>query len=81
MHLYLLHLLLAVDASAYGAGAVLLQEDADGIEHPVSYFSKNIKLVLAVQHFEVYLSSICGPIIVYTDHNPLTFLDRMCGKN
>ncbi len=32
--------LLAVDASAYGAGAVLLQEDVKRIEHPVSYFSK-----------------------------------------
>lgn len=85
--------LLAVDASAYGAGAVLLQEDAKGIEHPVSYFSKKFNrhqkvystvekaLVLAIQHFEVYLSLICGPIVVYTDHNPLTFLDRMRGKN
>ncbi len=88
--------LLAVDASAYGAGAVLLQEDCNGIEHPVSYFSKKfnrhqqvystvekeaLALILAVQHFEVYLSAVCGPITVYTDHNPLTFLDRMRGKN
>ncbi|XP_048044029.1 uncharacterized protein LOC125266937 isoform X1 [Megalobrama amblycephala] len=87
--------LLAIDASAYGAGAVLSQ-DVNGIEHPVSYFSKKfnhhqkmystvekeaLALVLAVQHFEVYLSSVCGPIVVYTDHNPLTFLDRMRGKN
>ncbi len=82
--------LLAVDARTCGVGVVLLQEDADGIEHPVSYFAKKLNLhqqvystigkealalVLAVQHFEVYLSSICGPIIVYTSHNPLTFLD------
>lgn len=40
-----------------------------------------LALVLAIQHFEVYLNSICGPIVVYTDHNPLTFLDRMRGKN
>lgn len=88
--------LLAVDASAYGAGAVLLQEDCNGIEHPVSYFSKKfnrhqqvystvekeaLALILAVQHFEVYLSAVGGPITVYTDHNPLTFLDRMRGKN
>lgn len=88
--------LLAVDASAFGAGAVLLQEDDKGVEHPVSYFSKKfnchqqvystvekeaLALVLAVQHFEVYLSSVCGPIVIYTDHNPLTFLDRMRGKN
>ena len=30
---------LAIDASDYGAGAVLLQEDTKGIEHPISYFS------------------------------------------
>ncbi|KAI7790505.1 hypothetical protein IRJ41_012050 [Triplophysa rosa] len=88
--------LLAVDASACNAGAVLLQKDTEGIEHPVCYFSKKfnrhqqvystiekeaLALVLAVQHFEIYLSSPCGPIVVYTDHNPLIFLDRMRGKN
>lgn len=29
---------LEVDTSAVGAGAVLLQEDDQGIDHPVSYF-------------------------------------------
>ena len=32
--------ILEVDASAVGAGAVLLQEDEQGINHPVSYFSR-----------------------------------------
>ena len=31
---------LAVDASDIGAGAVLLQEDDKGIDHPMCYFSK-----------------------------------------
>ena len=31
---------LEVDASATGAGAVLLQEGPDGLDHPVCYFSK-----------------------------------------
>ncbi len=31
---------LQIDASATGAGAVLLQEDRFSVEHPVSYFSK-----------------------------------------
>ena len=31
---------LAVDASDTGAGSVLMQEDGNGIGHPVSYFSK-----------------------------------------
>ncbi|KAL1275959.1 hypothetical protein QQF64_035582 [Cirrhinus molitorella] len=84
-----------VDASARGAGAVLMQADDAGIEHPVSYFSKKftkcqqnystiekeaLALLLALQHFEVYLSS-GNRIIVYTDHNPLTFLSRMSNSN
>lgn len=31
---------LEIDASAVGVGAVLLQEDAQGIDHPVAYFSR-----------------------------------------
>lgn len=31
---------LAVDDSVLSAGAVLFKEDDDGIDHPVSYFSK-----------------------------------------
>lgn len=61
-----------VHASAHGAGAVLLQEDDCGIDHPVCYFSKKfnkhqlnystiekeaLALLLAMQHFEVYVGS------------------------
>jgi len=64
---------LAVDASDVGAGAVLLQEDDLGIEHPICYFSKRFEksqknyctsekellaLVLALQYFEVYVSAL-----------------------
>lgn len=86
---------LAVDACDYGVGAVLLQLGADHINHPVSYFSKKfshpqrsystiekeaLALVLAVQHFEVYLgASQC--IVVYSDHDPLKFLWRMRNAN
>ncbi len=87
---------LEVDASAVGAGAVLIQEDANGIEHPISYYSRKfnkhqlnystiekeaLALLLAVQHFEVYLGSSGLPIVVYTDHNPLVFLTRMYNHN
>lgn len=87
---------LEVDASDCGAGAVLLQEDSDGIEHPLCYFSKKfnqhqrrystieketLALLLALQHFEVYLGSSTLPIIIYTDHNPLVFLHRMQNSN
>ncbi len=87
---------LEVDASAYGAGAVLLQEDEQGIDHPVCYFSKKLNkhqvnystiekealaLLLALQHFEVYVGSSSAPVFVYSDHNPLVFLSRMRNNN
>ena len=83
---------LAVDASDVAAGAVLLQEDDTGVEHPVCYFSKKfnksqrnystiekecLALVLALQHFEVYVSYSSLPIVVYSDHNPLVFLPKL----
>lgn len=87
---------LEVDASAVGAGAVLLQEDASGIDHPVCYFSRKfnkhqrnystiekeaLALLLALQYFEVYIGSSSIPVAVFTDHNPLTFLSRMYNQN
>jgi hypothetical protein len=87
---------LAVDASDIGAGSVLLQEDENGVDHPVCYFSKKfnasqmnystiekecLSLILAVQHFEVYLTSSSLPILVYSDHNPLTFINKMKNNN
>lgn len=85
-----------VDASSVGAGAVLCQMDAEGLDHPVCYFSKKfnhcqsrystieqetLALLLALQYFEVYVGSSAAPVVVYTDHNPLVFLHRMCNHN
>jgi hypothetical protein len=87
---------LVVDASDVGAGAVLVQEGKLDVDHPVCYYSKKfnkhqknystvekeaLALLLALQHFEVYVSAAQRPIVVYTDHNPLTFLDKMKNKN
>lgn len=87
---------LEVDASGVAAGAVLLQEDSEGIDHPVCYFSRKfakhqinystieketLALLMALQHFEVYLGSSAVPVLVYTDHNPLTFLSSMYNHN
>ena len=87
---------LAVDASDVGAGGVLLQEDSNGVDHPVCYFSRKfnkqqrnystiekecLALILAIQHFEVYLTSSATPIVVFSDHNPLSFLHKMKNKN
>jgi hypothetical protein len=87
---------LAVDASDLGAGGVLLQEDDDGLDHPVSYFSKKfdshqlnystieketLAMILALKHFQIYLKSTTQQVVVFTDHNPLTFIHRMKGSN
>ncbi|KAI2644029.1 Retrovirus-related Pol polyprotein from transposon 17.6 [Labeo rohita] len=87
---------LEVDASVVGCGAVLTQEGELGVHHPICYFSKNfskaqrrystiekeaLALILALQHFEVYVGGSPEPVAVYTDHNPLVFLMRMCNSN
>lgn len=72
------------------------QSDSSGVNHPVCYFSKKINkhqkncstiekealaLMLALRHFEVYLYPARDPVKIYTDHNPLTFIAKMSGKN
>ena len=88
---------IAVDASDNATGAVLLQKDEQcDVERPVAYFSKKfdkhqqnystiekelLGIVLALQHFKVYVCSAKKPLVVYTDHNPLVFLNRLKNKN
>lgn len=84
-----------MDASAAGAGAVLLQKDEEGIDHPICFYSKKfnrhqcnystiekeaLALLLSLQHFEVYVGSTSYPVLVYTDHNPFTFLSNVQSK-
>ncbi len=35
-----------------------------------------LALIWALQHFSVYLNS-SAPIVIYTDHNPLTFFNSL----
>ena len=87
---------ICVDASDIGAGAVLQQEDARGIDHPICYYSRKFDkhqqnystveketfaLILTLQHCMVYLNTTVKPIIVYTDHNPLVFVNKMRNQN
>ena len=84
-----------VDASQVGAGAVLLQEGEEGVLRPVCFFSRKfnsyqsnysviekeaLALIWAIQHFEVYVGG-AAPIVVFTDHNPLTFLKSLKSPN
>lgn len=87
---------LHIDASDVAAGAVLMQEGKDSVLHPVSYMSVKFKphqknyatiekealsLLLALEKFDVYLGSTGNKIIVFSDHNPLTFVRKMKNKN
>lgn len=86
---------LMVDASDKGAGAVLMQTKGT-LRHPVAYFSKKfnkyeinystiekeaLALLWALRHFEVYITTASTSTLVYTDHNPLTFVNRMKNHN
>ena len=88
--------ILTIDASDVGAGAVLMQEDSRGLDHPLSYFSckfndsqrnystsekETLALLLALQHYDFYVTAAQFPLVVYTDHNPLVFLNRLKNKN
>lgn len=87
---------LEVDTSAFGAGAVLLQVDANGIPHPVCLISTKFKkhqlnystiekeiltMLLALQHFEVYVGYYALPVTWYINHNPLLYLKQMYNHN
>lgn len=76
--------------------SVLLQENEQRIYHPVCYFPKKFQkhhshystnekealaLLLALQHFEVYVGSTVLPVQVFPDHNPLVFLAQIRNSN
>ena len=86
---------IAVDASHFGIGSVLLQNYADK-KHPVSYYSRKLNksqinystieketlsLILSLHHFRVYTDSSKFELTVHTDHNPLVFLNNMKNSN
>ena len=84
---------LAVDSSNIAVGGNLFQI-IDGVEHPICFFSKKLDvhqqnystiekealgLILAVRAFSIYFGS--SRVRVFTDHNPLVFLKKMCNHN
>lgn len=82
---------LQIDASGLGVGAVLLQADLEtSVLHPVAYYSCKLKnhqlaystiekealsLILAIKKFECYLQTSPHCVQVFTDHNPLAFIN------
>ena len=73
-----------------------MQEDGNRVDHLVGYISKKfnkhqknyctiekecLSLILALQHFEVHLTSSSSSIVVFSDHNSLIFIHKMKNKN
>lgn len=88
--------IIAVDASDVGIGGVLFQKGEDGEVYPISYYSKKLltaerkystiekealALIRTISHFRPYLTNLSFPVEVWTDHNPLVFIERMKGSN
>ena len=86
--------ILQTDASNYGVGAVLSQTDADGLEHPIAYFSRKLldreqkystiekeclAIKLAIKAFQMYL--LGRPFIIQTDHRTLQWLSNVKDEN
>ena len=85
---------LQTDASDRGVGAVLSQLDADGEEHPVSYYSRKLlprevrystvekeclAIKLSLEAFKVYLLGRRFKIV--TDHRALQWINSLKDKN
>ena len=86
--------ILQTDASDQGVGAVLTQRDKNGLEHPVSYYSRKLlpreqhystvekellAIKLATNAFRVYLFG--RPFTIVTDHRSLEWLERLKENN
>ena len=86
--------ILQTDASNYGVGAVLSQTDADGLEHPIAYFSRKLldreqkystiekeylAIKLSIKAFQMYLLGC--PFIIQTDHRTLQWLSNVKDEN
>ncbi|XP_068684916.1 uncharacterized protein [Montipora foliosa] len=86
--------ILQVDASNRGLGAILSQQDKEGLEHPIAYASRKLQpreeklsttekeclgIVWAVELFRYYLFG--RQFRLQTDHNPLVWLNQVRDKN
>jgi hypothetical protein len=85
---------LLVDASDHTVAGALLQTGIDGIEHPIAFFSQKLndtqrrwatvekEAFSALSALRKYRHWIFGTkVVVYSDHNPLTFLTESAPKS
>ena len=89
--------IIQVDACDVGAGGVLLQEDSSTrVLHPICYFSTKflshqrnystiekecLALLMALRKFNFFVYDSPHIVTVHCDHNPLTFIHKMCNHN
>ncbi|XP_062527926.1 uncharacterized protein K02A2.6 isoform X1 [Bombyx mori] len=81
--------IVTVDASPVGLGAILSQEDRNGVERPVSYASRSLTpaekkysqiqkeataIIFGVKKFHQFLYGRSEPFTLRTDHKPLTVI-------
>lgn len=86
-------IILTVDASPVGLGAILSQIGSNGVEQPVSYASRSLSaaekkysqiqkeataIIFGVRKYHQYLYGRSEPFSLRTDHKPLTII---FGKN
>ncbi len=86
--------ILQTDASDHGVGAVLSQQDDDGNDRPIAYFSRKLlprevrystiekeclAIKLGVETFKVYL--LGRRFMIQTDHRSLVWLNKLKEKN
>ena len=84
-----------VDACDRGVGGVLMQEHESRL-HPVAFMSHKLKkhqenystvekeclaIIMAIEKFHVYIIPNGNVTTILSDHNPLSFLKTMYGKN
>ena len=72
---------LAVDASDVEAGAYYSKKFNKHQKNYSTIEKEALALVVVIQHFVVYVSGGSKPLQVLTDHNPLTFIEKMKVKN
>ena len=81
-----------MDASDVCAGAALQQghwslnqlfsKKFDESQRRYSTTKKEtLALLLTLKHFDVYLNMTAEPVLIYTGHNPIVFINKMKEKN